>query len=119
MQRAGTEKVVKAAQKLDPRIRYEKAPFQTSQRHNFELGLAAAKGDYMTIIGDDDGFCIGSLDWLADRLSKDPVDAVRWNLVHYVWPNLSSDGEGFVRVYATHCYGGWSYGSPRKLQRTR
>jgi glycosyltransferase involved in cell wall biosynthesis len=110
-----TEEVVKAAQKRDPRIRYERAPYPTSQRHNFELGLSAAKGDYLTIIGDDDGFCLGSLDWLADRLQKEPADAVRWNLVHYVWPTLSSDGEGFVRVYASHCYGGWRYGSPEDI----
>jgi glycosyltransferase involved in cell wall biosynthesis len=106
-----TRDVVMAAQKLDPRIRYFRAPFSTSQRHNFELGLAAATGDYMTIIGDDDGFCLGSLDWLAKHLVKEPADAVRWHLVHYAWPSLSTDGEGFVRIYASHYYGGWRKGS--------
>ncbi len=106
-----TLEVVEAAQKQDPRIRYFRAPFSTSQRHNFELGLAAATGDYMTIIGDDDGFCLGSLDWLATHLAKEPADAVRWHMVHYAWPSLSTDGEGFVRIYASHYYGGWRKGS--------
>jgi glycosyltransferase involved in cell wall biosynthesis len=107
--------VVKSAQKRDPRIRYFRAPFSTSQRHNFELGLAAATGDYMTIIGDDDGFCLGSLDWLAKHLVKEPADAVRWHLVHYAWPSLSTDGEGFVRIYASHYYGGWRKGSAQAI----
>jgi hypothetical protein len=110
-----TREVVTAAQKRDPRIRYFRAPFPTSQRHNFELGLAAATGDYMNIIGDDDGFCLGSLDWLANHLVNDPVDAVRWHMVHYAWPSLSTDGEGFVRIYASHYYGGWRKGTTESI----
>jgi hypothetical protein len=100
--------VVKTAMARDPRIRYEQAPFPTSQRHNFELGLAAAKGRYLTIIGDDDGFAIGSLDWLVDRLQSTTVDAVRWNLLHYVWPSLSTDGEGFMDFLPSMVGGGSS-----------
>lgn len=111
----GTHRVVLAAQKKDPRIVYARAPFATSQRHNFELGLAAATGEYMTIIGDDDGFCLGSLDWLVDHLSETPADAVRWHLVHYVWPSLSTDEEGFIRIYTSHYYGGWRHGSAEHI----
>ena len=113
--RPETRKIVNEAKKRDPRVRYSRAPFSTSQRHNFELGLAAATGDYLTIIGDDDGFCLGSLDWLIERLQENPADAVRWKLIHYVWPSLSTDGEGFIRVYASHCYGGWRYGSSKQI----
>jgi Glycosyl transferase family 2 len=112
---AETQKVVLAAQKKDPRINYVRAPFATSQRHNFELGLAAATGEYMTIIGDDDGFCLGSLDWLVEHLSIHSADAVRWNLVHYAWPSLSTDGEGFVRIYTSHYYGGWRNGTAEHI----
>ena len=101
-----TAEVVKAAQVLDGRIRYSRAPHPTSQRQSFEFALAAGRGDYMTIIGDDDGFSVGSLDWLAERLEGSPVDAVRWNLLHYVWPSLSIDGEGFMDLYASMCTGG-------------
>jgi hypothetical protein len=100
--------VVEVAAKLDSRIRYARAPYPTSQRHNFELGLAAATGDYMSIIGDDDGYSIGSLDWLARQLRRKPVDAVRWNLLHYVWPSLSQDGVGFMDLYPTLTFGGFS-----------
>lgn len=110
-----TRKVVKAAQKRDQRIRYARSKFSTSQRHNFELGLAAATGDYLSIIGDDDGYCLGSLDWLVERLSRKPADAVRWHLLHYVWPTLSTDGEGFSRIYTSKCYGGWRYGAAKEI----
>jgi hypothetical protein len=103
-----TQELVTVASKTDVRIRYSQAPYPTSQRHNFELGLAAATGEYLTIIGDDDGFTLGSLDWLVDRLQRQPVDAVRWNLLHYVWPSLSEDGEGFMDLYHSMAQGTWS-----------
>jgi hypothetical protein len=103
-----TMELVTSAAKVDSRIRYSQAPYPTSQRHNFELGLAAASGDYLTIIGDDDGFSLGSLDWLVERLSQQPVDAVRWNLLHYVWPSLSEDDEGFMDLYHSQSTGAWS-----------
>lgn len=110
-----TRHVVEAAQRRDNRIRYSRSRVMTSQRHNFELGLAAATGDYLSIIGDDDGYCLGSLDWLVDRLTKKPADAVRWHLIHYAWPTLSTDGEGFARIYTSKCYGGWRYGSAKEI----
>jgi hypothetical protein len=101
-----TRDLVEEMQKQDARIRYSRAPYPTSQRHNFELGLAAARGEYMAIIGDDDAFAIGVVDWLAERLKARDVDAVRWNLLHYVWPSLSVDGEGFMDLYPSQCAGG-------------
>jgi glycosyltransferase involved in cell wall biosynthesis len=103
-----TVEVIEEAQRADPRIRYSRASSPISQRQNFEQGLQAAQGDYLSIIGDDDGYTLGSLDWLAEHLAWHPADAVRWRLVHYAWPSLSTDGEGFVRVYPSHCYGGWA-----------
>ena len=110
-----TASVIAQAQGLDRRVRVSSAPHPVSQRQNFELGLAAAAGEYLTIIGDDDGFCLGALDWLTAQLAIHPADAVRWTLVHYVWPSLSADGEGFLRLYPTKCYGGWHMGSGQPI----
>jgi hypothetical protein len=98
--------VAEEAARLDDRVRYVAAPESKSQRHSFELGLAAARGDYLAIIGDDDGYVIGSIDWLADRLKRTPVDAVRWNMMLYIWPSLSVDGRGFFDIYLELCNGG-------------
>jgi Glycosyl transferase family 2 len=110
-----TRDVVVAAQQRDDRVRYARAPWPTSQRHNFELGLEAAQGEYLSIIGDDDGYCVGSLDWLASKLQDRPVDAVRWRLLHYVWPSLSTDEEGFANLYPGICFGGSGYRAGRPL----
>lgn len=96
--------VTRAAQR-DSRIRYFRAPHPTSQRQSFEFGLREATGDYLSIIGDDDGFCLGSLDWLVAQLETHRVDAVRWNLVSYIWPSLSTDKAGFVFLHPVHCFG--------------
>lgn len=98
--------VVHQAAMRDSRIRYVAAPHSTSQRHSFEIGLAEARGDYLAIIGDDDGYVIGSIDWLAEKLRHVQVDAVRWNLMTYIWPSLSVDGEGFFEIYPGSCNGG-------------
>lgn len=112
-----TEATVRQAQMLDSRIRFERSPTRTSQRHNFELGLRATRGTYLTIIGDDDGFVPGALDWLSDKLKSTPVDAVRWNLLKYVWPNLSGDGEGFLDVFPDKCSGDVSLVPVTELRR--
>lgn len=105
--RMGTARdVVHQAAASDSRIRYVAAPHSTSQRHSFEIGLAEAKGDYLGIIGDDDGYVIGSIDWLAEKLRHVQVDAVRWNFMTYIWPSLSVDGEGFFDVHPGACKGG-------------
>ncbi len=113
-----TQHVVAAAQQVDGRVRYSRAPYPTSQRHNFELGLEAARGEYMSIVGDDDGYCLGALDWLATRLQEKPVDAIRWRLLHYVWPSLSTDDEGFANLYPSLCFGGATFepGAPIAAQ---
>ena len=96
-----TRKVVRAAQRKDKRIRYARSKFSTSQRHNFELGLAAAKGDYLSIIGDDDGYCLGSLDWLVERLTIKPADAVRWHAgrLLYLHSRVALHGRSRLRAH--------------------
>ncbi len=105
--RTGSARAAAAqAAELDDRVRYVSAAQSTSQRHSFELALAAARGDYLAIIGDDDGYVLGSLDWLADRLKRTPVDAVRWYPLLYIWPSLSQDGAGFFDIELAKCNGG-------------
>ena len=112
-----TPKVVAQAIKIDPRIRYSRSQHPTSQRQSFEFALAAARGDYMGIIGDDDSYCVGSLDWLTKRLRHERVDAVRWALLFYVWPSLSTDGEGFFHLKPDSCFGGSAVISAAPLAR--
>lgn len=101
-----TAQIVAAARGKDARVVSRRSERPLSQRENFESGIAACRGRYLGIIGDDDGFCSGALDWLVEALEQNDVDAVRWNRVDYVWPDLSSDGVGFINLEAGHCGGG-------------
>lgn len=96
--------VVTEATKADPRIAYRRSEVSLSQRANFEAAVRASSGDYITIIGDDDGFVIGALAWVEELLTAGNIDAIRWNSIHYAWPDLSGDGEGFARIFPEQFY---------------
>src|SRR5213078_1360054 len=38
-----------------PRVKYVRAPQPLAMSHNWELALAHASGEYVTVLGDDDG----------------------------------------------------------------
>jgi hypothetical protein len=101
-----TAVVVERARTTDGRIRYERSTVRLSQRQNFEDGLRSCRGDYLAIIGDDDGISPGALDQLAAVLQCYRVDAVRWNRADYIWPSLSADGVGFLNLDSSLCAGG-------------
>ena len=99
----------------DPRIVHRRSESRISMRNNFEDGVAAATGDYVTIIGDDDAFCAGALDWLVGMLKEYKPLAIRWNLAAYYWPTLSDANLGYVHLHYHYFYGGWSWGDARDV----
>lgn len=55
---------------------------------NWELGVTHARGDYITVLGDDDALLCGALQE-ADRLLRElNVEALRWHSVYYYWPDF-------------------------------
>ena len=108
-----TLKVVTEAAQLDDRIVYYRSEQRLSQRHNFEMGLANSRGDYMSIIGDDDAFYRGALQWLASMVRRHRPDAVRWDLTAYIWPSLCVQNVGMFSFHYESYYGGWTKRSRR------
>ena len=96
--------VVAEAAKADPRIVYRRSEVSLSQRANFEAAVRASSGDYITLIGDDDGFLLGALEWIEDLLTPGNIDAIRWNSIHYAWPDPSGDGEGIAIILPEQFY---------------
>jgi glycosyltransferase involved in cell wall biosynthesis len=82
-----TRQVVDAANSA--RIVYLRAPEPLAMSANWELAVSAAKGEYVTVIGDDDGLMPYALRELA-RIIRDnePLDAVQWRCAHYHWPTI-------------------------------
>jgi glycosyltransferase involved in cell wall biosynthesis len=86
------EKNVKAAKfaAMSNRFMMEPKFFHTtptSMRNNWEWALSEAEGDYVTILGDDDGFMPNGLKYVAGVLDRHPVDIVTWRPHAYWWPD--------------------------------
>ena len=101
----------------DPRIIYRRSDKRLSMRANFEEGVAATRGDYITIIGDDDAFCDGAIDWTVKFLKEHRPDGMRWSLVPYYWPNLCEQNTGFFWLKMDTYHGGWSWRQTSDLAR--
>jgi len=86
----GTEEVIKGCP--DPRVKYVRTSGRVSMRANFENGLNACTGEYISFIGDDDGYIPGQFRFLRQILEQEKPDCMFWNLPTYTWPR---DGRDF------------------------
>lgn len=90
-----TEEIVKSAG--DTRVRYYNTGQRLSMSHNWEFALEKATGDYITILGDDDGFVPNAIEGINKILSKTNSDALCWHQSRYFWPgNIIYPHELFV-----------------------
>ena len=81
-----TEDVVDSFQ--DPRIRYINTGKRVSMSENWEFALTYVSGDYVTYLGDDDGFIPESVDEINKIIEEnDNIEAVSWAKADYMWPN--------------------------------
>lgn len=102
-----TEQIVKSTG--DTRIRYYNTEQRLSMSHNWEFALEKATGDYITILGDDDGFVPNAIEDINKILSKAKSDALCWHQSRYFWPgNVVYPHELFVvlrnRVVSINAY---------------
>ena len=74
----------------DDRIKYYQSPERLSMQDNWELALSKVKGQYVTFIGDDDGFIPEGLSLSAKIVDAFPeCMAIKWQEGHnYWWPNV-------------------------------
>ena len=81
-----TRSVVAEAQ--SPKIRHVQPPRPLCMTDNWEFALSHATGEYISVIGDDDGlslFALRELDRLIDLTS---TEVVSWTYASYYWPNM-------------------------------
>lgn len=71
----------------DTRIRYINTGKRVSMSDNWEFALRHVRGDYVTYIGDDDGFIPGAVEKAMALMEKAQVDALVWRKVNYGWPD--------------------------------
>lgn len=85
----------------DQRIRYINTGKRLSMSHNWEFALAHATGDYVTIIGDDDGLMPNGLDYAREVINDTGTDALICKKPLYYWPNVRADDYRNVLVVST------------------
>ena len=71
----------------DKRIKYFNTGLRLSMSHNWEFALSKATGDYVSILGDDDGFLPNAIGSINDILNEITLPAICWHQSKYVWPN--------------------------------
>lgn len=70
----------------DMRTRHVKTVEPVAMSENWERAVAAAEGEYLTIIGDDDAILPSACSEAALILGRYPVELVTWRPAAYFWP---------------------------------
>lgn len=75
------------------RVRYVCSDKPLSMSSNWELGVSHARGEYVTVLGDDDALLPHAFRALDHLLSRTGVRAIRWEAAFYLWPTIALSGE--------------------------
>jgi len=70
------------------KIKYIRSDRPLAMSKNWELAVSHATGEYVIVIGDDDGLLPYALDEVNCLLEQLKVKALRWERVYYNWPNV-------------------------------
>lgn len=87
-----TREVVEAA--ASPRVRYFRTPEPLAMSANWEFGIGHARGEYVLVLGDDDGLLPHALAELDALARGHGARAVRWAMGLYTWPTIALPGQG-------------------------
>jgi glycosyltransferase involved in cell wall biosynthesis len=80
-------RVIAAAQQANPRVKHIRTDRVLPMAQNWERGLAACTGEYVSVLGDDDGFLPTTLDEVRNLISLSNAKVIAWNVHAYWWPD--------------------------------
>lgn len=85
------------------KIKYIRSDVDLSMSENWNLALSYAKGEYVTVIADNDGFIMGALKFLKKFIEKNShpkLISMRNNL--FYWPSVSKVGfKSVMSIYTS------------------
>jgi glycosyltransferase involved in cell wall biosynthesis len=79
--------VVMAAQQRHPQVKHLRSDRILPMAVNWERGLAACSGEYVSVLGDDDGFLPSTLDVVRNLLAATDARVIAWETHAYWWPD--------------------------------
>jgi len=89
----------------DPRVRYVNTGKRVSMRQNFEFAVRQSKGDYLIMMGDDDGMIPGQFPVLRHILETETPETLSWDFRTYGWPIEKNGKSGGLRIAGQDCFG--------------
>lgn len=92
-----TAEVVNAVQ--DPRIVSLRTDQRLGMSEHWEFALARAKGEWIAVIGDDDGLLPGSVDRFLKLADTSGVEAISARRCYYTWPAAYDGRNGKLTVF--------------------
>lgn len=76
------------AQFDSPRLRVLRTDRLLSMSSNWEFAVAQARGEFITVLGDDDGLLPHALAQLDQLLRQTHARVIRWGAAFYTWPTV-------------------------------
>lgn len=93
-----TPPAVQCMPEVPARVRIVRSEIPLALSDNWEAGVSQSRGEFVTVLGDDDGLQPGAL-LKADRLIRDfGADAVNSAQAMYLWPDTPSPSAGRLAI---------------------
>lgn len=73
-------------------VRYFKNDVSVAMTANFELAVERSTGDYVIVLGDDDGMLPRCLEEVSRLIEQSSMKVIKWANALYTWPKLPVDG---------------------------
>jgi hypothetical protein len=89
----------------DPRIRLIRQPERVSQRLNFERAARESTGDYILMMGDDDGMLTSSYPLMRHVLVKERPSVLSVPSIFYRWPTPDDPTSGRLKLKKKGLFG--------------
>lgn len=91
-----TEEIVRSV--ADPRVRYVNTGRRVSMSHNWEFALSHVTGDWVTVIGDDDGLLPDCIPRVRALIDGGAASAIQSATCLYRWPGHKKRTHGRIRI---------------------
>lgn len=82
----------------DPRLRYLRVDERLGMSEHWEFALGHARGEWVTMLGDDDGFLPGGVARFLETAGKHDVDAISSVTCAFIWPRKPGFDTGDLLV---------------------
>lgn len=79
--------VIAAVQQRHDRVKHIRSDRVLPMAQNWERGLAACSGEYVSVLGDDDGFLPSTLEMARKLIAATDARVLAWPVHAYWWPD--------------------------------